>query len=1028
MMQRPPTGLAELPRISRETVRRDRLLRKLASRFERPLTFVTGGAGFGKTTLLVQAALENQLDPRGVDVWFSGRTIDEDPAHLLGGLLAAIAGRAAPHGTLDALLAALWARSPTDVAILLDDAHRIDPASRGWQALARLVDEMPGNAHLVIASRSRTPLRLASDLAATDWLDIDEAQLAFDEADLAAFARLRGVRADRLGGSGWPAVVELAAASPPGERHDLDFIREEVLDQLGPERLAALNRLVSAPWIDDELVHAVTDYAGDAAALTSDLPLTTRTDSGRVRFHDLWREHLLPTQPEAALRDARIAIGREFFDRGQLIEAVELFAEADAWEDAERVLRAFARDLGFAHPVRDRVRAASLLPSDVALRPPARLLTADALFAREPARAAPFLETALAAARDAGDAEVEVFAKLRLAEIAYRTSDMEGLANHKDDLDALVDRDAPHARSARALVRSWHGETTGIVPTPAKAEDAPPGGEDLLFQEDLDFYRRVTRATAGWAAELLDDEGLDLARPSNRFRQRMGGLLSILQWWCGRLDGDAREAVVALLDHIEQAGQTELLVDGCATTALYFASAGQVERARSLHDRAAALADRLPAGAWGRRGMQGIGAVLDLFRGDEAAAAARLEATVPHEGALYGMANHVLGNVIGLVYLYVPRARAGLDVAGLGPELQLGIDVARALLALREAGDPEPAAALPWDALSTLRTWAYEPHLAELATAALVAGVGAAEAALDSLEHDPHTALARVAERYGGEIGRHARRSLASTPNRPGETLHISVLGALEVRLGDDSLLGTPGLRRRMVRELLMHLVHEREAERQAIAARMWPEKEPRSALQNLRVNLSYLRDAIEPDRREGSSSWHLRADAERLELFPSDRLEVDVETFEAHFESGRRADRNGVPDLALDHYRAACALYRGEYLIDMIDLESAADERTRLTRNFLESAIRASELMAAQREWEEAAALATRAIETDAFEERAHRALARAFALAGERAAAIRSLRLAIDGLREEDLDPEPETLELLARLEQTPAEEASA
>jgi len=57
---------------------RPRLLRTLIGRFAHRCTVIVAGAGHGKTTLLVQAAAENRLAPRGDDVWLTLEVTDAD--------------------------------------------------------------------------------------------------------------------------------------------------------------------------------------------------------------------------------------------------------------------------------------------------------------------------------------------------------------------------------------------------------------------------------------------------------------------------------------------------------------------------------------------------------------------------------------------------------------------------------------------------------------------------------------------------------------------------------------------------------------------------------------------------------------------------------------------------------------------------------------------------------------------------------------------------------------------------------------
>lgn len=64
------------PSSRREVLARPRLLAVLRDRWERRVTEVVAGPGFGKTTLLAQAVAENQLDPVGRDVWLGCGSIE----------------------------------------------------------------------------------------------------------------------------------------------------------------------------------------------------------------------------------------------------------------------------------------------------------------------------------------------------------------------------------------------------------------------------------------------------------------------------------------------------------------------------------------------------------------------------------------------------------------------------------------------------------------------------------------------------------------------------------------------------------------------------------------------------------------------------------------------------------------------------------------------------------------------------------------------------------------------------------------
>lgn len=74
---------------------RPHLHERMLERFRRRVVVVTAGAGFGKTTLLVQAVHENRIDPRGLDVWLGCEPADGSASTILGALLASLRADAA---------------------------------------------------------------------------------------------------------------------------------------------------------------------------------------------------------------------------------------------------------------------------------------------------------------------------------------------------------------------------------------------------------------------------------------------------------------------------------------------------------------------------------------------------------------------------------------------------------------------------------------------------------------------------------------------------------------------------------------------------------------------------------------------------------------------------------------------------------------------------------------------------------------------------------------------------------------------
>jgi DNA-binding SARP family transcriptional activator len=376
-----------------------------------------------------------------------------------------------------------------------------------------------------------------------------------------------------------------------------------------------------------------------------------------------------------------------------------------------------------------------------------------------------------------------------------------------------------------------------------------------------------------------------------------------------------------------------------------------------------------------------------------------------------------LGNWPERPYLYalctiralVPGGDA-LDRCTFGPSMAVAVEAGAALAALR-AGDPTPAARLPWDRPDLLRVHVPPPLLVELA---IGADRSDAEAVLGRVPHLRRW-LARVAERPSSTTASGASSRLGDLPTRPAYDLAIGVLGDFTLERSDTR--PTDGWdRRERVRQLLAYLVLHRQPLRTEVAAALWPDLPPEKAASNLRVNLSHLQTALQPDRGEDERPWFLQASGGRLCL-ADDGLRTDLEQFDEAVDQAVAAEAAGLPSRALEHYRRALELYRGPLLADL-DLRWVELERIRVQSAAHAAAARVGELLLARGEPEQAMQVAMRAQSLDPLSERAHRLFIRChLALGSTTAARTAAIRL-LDELGEAGLAPERETESLLGTL----------
>ena len=326
-------------------VLRARLLTRLARRWERRLVTVVAGPGFGKTSLLVSAMSQPSPAADDRDVWLSCEPSDADAESLLAGLGKALGlDRCA---SVDDVVTAVWLRAPHRVCLVLDEVHEIPSGSDGARVLARLLAELPRNGHVVLASRVKVPVPVAVHASRRELERIVEADLVFDQSELAAFAEARGVDVAVLSSSGgWPAVAELAATA--GTDLVFEYVWEEVLATIGDVRARQLAWFAVAGGGDDTVVAAIVPVVGGVEDLVAGLPLVARTGGGWVTLHPLWGPVLRGLLTAEEADESRCAAAVVHREAGRYDQAVSLFAESQAWSDVLAAIRCAEIEPGYA--------------------------------------------------------------------------------------------------------------------------------------------------------------------------------------------------------------------------------------------------------------------------------------------------------------------------------------------------------------------------------------------------------------------------------------------------------------------------------------------------------------------------------------------------------------------------------------------------------------------------------------------------------------------------------------------------------
>jgi DNA-binding SARP family transcriptional activator len=1057
-----------------DVLTRPRLLRALLGRWHHRVTCCIGGPGLGKTTLLAQAIAENRLARRGDDVWIGVEADDGHPDRLaqavaaalvpepetpdaeagtgteaptgvgtrtgtgtragtevptgagaearagVGAGAAVVPGAAAPGlvGTVDPAAAAdaLWHRAPDEVCLVFDDVHLLPVGSPGATWLARLIDALPANAHVLLASRTEPPVPLARLAAQAQVLRIDETALRFTEAEQSEFAERRGLDPDHLGDrSGWPAVAELTASA--GRQLAGTYLWEEVLEPLGPERRRVLGVLCELGGADDRLVSAAIGASAELSSSLHGVPLVARSADGWHVPHALWCQ-----APGVALEPAEAGTVRgravdHLAERERYDDAFGLIREADLWDEAPGVLRRAC-----LAPQRRTTAELDLwlasCPEPVRASVGGRLATALLASFATPREAIEPLRDTVLFCRDQGDLDAELVAIAALTRLAWWNQDFRPFGGTlRGRVFELEATGHPRAKSlaafGRAIVADLMGDDRRAL---AELDSIERGILDPGLEATADWLRGVVLLDMGDAEGALAITERLRSSPVPVMRPVTDTLTLRARWSLGQVEPVLAELPERLAAIRATGVATERFLN-LAISSVMLSYTGDVEGARRCLDEALPLGpppadDALPARA------AILVAALQLAEGQEDAATATLTDAFERHGVGGGVDRRGWRLTLPLSYVLVPATREHWDGQPLDGHLRIARDLARAVTAVRN-GDGDRLRALTLPPVDMVRAQLHHRLAAELAVG--LAGQNRPEGStlLEALG-PPGRAAVRALAGHRSPRGKLARALLTTVPQPPARPVHVAVLGPLEMRHDGPSgaAVTDPHLRRKRLRALLAYLVGHRTTDRAAVAAALWPDNDTRSAGNNLAVTLSYLLSLLEPDRPSGEPAFSVRLDGQSIRLVTGDHLRLDTEVFDHHLAEAVAAEASGAPSLALEHNLAAVGVYRGDLHCELPDAEWAVIDREHYRTRFLAAAIRAGQLLVARGDTDRAEEVTGRALAVDRFSEAAHAVLVTAALAQGDRSTARRRLEAGLAALAELGLEPSEATLQLRRRM----------
>jgi LuxR family maltose regulon positive regulatory protein len=378
------------------------------------LILISAPAGFGKTTLVSEwVQVLSKAVPLTAIAWLSLDEGDNDPARFLAYFIAALNQAQGVEASIgkgslnmlqspqppptEAVLTQLIneiVAIPDRIILVLDDYHVIG-SSQVDDILTFLVEYLPPQMHLVIASREDPHLPLSHFRARGQLTELRAADLRFTSSEAAEFLNqvmglkltIEDIAALERRTEGWIAGLQLAAISMQGRddttafiesftgshRLVLDYLVEEVLERQPVDIQDFLLITASLDHMNGSLCDALTgkENGQEYLELLDDANLfIVPLDDERCwyRYHhlfkDLLRSRLQQTQPGRIVLSQQKA--SEWFEKtGFVNEAIECALGAEDFERAIRLIEGIAETMWMQGEIKKLGDWLNALPGDL---------------------------------------------------------------------------------------------------------------------------------------------------------------------------------------------------------------------------------------------------------------------------------------------------------------------------------------------------------------------------------------------------------------------------------------------------------------------------------------------------------------------------------------------------------------------------------------------------------------------------------------------------------------------------------------
>jgi LuxR family maltose regulon positive regulatory protein len=259
------------------------------------------------------------------------------------------------------------------VTLVIDDLHELNSPDALAQ-LTRLLTNLPGDVHAVLATRRDLPMRLQQLRLAGELAEIRAAEMRFTERETRELLEASGITLSEAGiallyqrTEGWAAGLRLAAISlddhPDPERFVAEFsgsdrtvaeyLIAEMLERQPEEVQQLLLRTSLLDRVNGELADLLTGRPGSERILlaledANAFVISLDPERAWFRYHHLFADLLRLELRRALPEQVRVLHRRAaewFIQHGQVVDAVRHTQAAGDWPSAARLLADYSFSL-----------------------------------------------------------------------------------------------------------------------------------------------------------------------------------------------------------------------------------------------------------------------------------------------------------------------------------------------------------------------------------------------------------------------------------------------------------------------------------------------------------------------------------------------------------------------------------------------------------------------------------------------------------------------------------------------------------